>query len=214
MGTSAYSKGTSGSKAKRTHITILDINAASLAKTLVMLDMVMVYTILKAQKQPRIEDALTVMAYTYSSAFVPSFVVTKMLEHIRTLIDDLEEDQDSPGSTVLGFLYLPKSTRTQVLHKLRQWAAPLPSHLTVAKLRPGIRDKYQGTQQSIQQFFGPKPRSKFHKQCQQNFQDLGVVFADTPFLERQDSDLLPLIEDYRAKRPEAKKALETYIDAE
>jgi hypothetical protein len=123
MGLSAsgfFSNGASGSEDIKAHITVLDINAAFLAKTLIMFDMIMIYSILRAQKQPRIEDALTVMAYTYASAFVPSFVVTKMLEHIRTLVDELEEDKESPGTTVLGFLYLSKSTRTQVLHKLKQ----------------------------------------------------------------------------------------------
>ncbi|KAK0385346.1 hypothetical protein NLU13_7822 [Sarocladium strictum] len=217
MGLSAFGaprNRATGSKALKAHITILDINAASIAKTLIMFDMIMMYTILKTRKTPRIEDALTVMAYTYSSAFVPSFVVTKVLEHIRTLIDELEEAESSPGTTVLGFLYLPKDTRTQVLRKLKQWAAPLAAHHAVAKLRPVARDKFRFAQKSARELFGPKPSAKFLKQCRQEFEELGVLFAEQPFLQRRDPDLIPLIEAYRAKQPNAKKALEAYIDAE
>ncbi|KAI8277373.1 hypothetical protein K4K56_000728 [Colletotrichum sp. SAR 10_98] len=45
------------------YFTIIDINAAALARTVIMFDMGFRYAAMKTQKMPRIEDALTVMSY-------------------------------------------------------------------------------------------------------------------------------------------------------
>lgn len=169
MGLSAagHYGGQSQNKAlSKVHITILDLNAASLAKTLVVFDTFMIYALLRTKKQPRIEDALTVMAYTYSAAFVPPFVVMKMLEHIRILIDDLESDGDTPGTTVLGFCYLPRDTRTQVLRKLKQWAEPLGPELSMAKIPPDIANIQRMTEMKAQSMMshGSPKVSEYAKQ--------------------------------------------------
>lgn len=84
-----------GSKSTgKIHITMLDINAAALARVLVLFDMMFLYFSMRAQKMPRIEDALACMAYVFSSGFIPPFVHDKMMEHVNALVSDLEGGAD------------------------------------------------------------------------------------------------------------------------
>lgn len=124
------------------HFTLVDINAAALARTLIIFDMTFRYGVMKAQKLPRIEDALTVLAYMYSSAFIPKFVAEKILEHVRTLIDHFEDTEDGVGTDYMFMLYIPKETRIQVLRKLKQWTEPLGAMNATKRLRPGRTTEY------------------------------------------------------------------------
>ncbi|KAI8243305.1 Hsp70-Hsp90 organizing protein 1 [Colletotrichum sp. SAR 10_96] len=57
------------------YFTIIDINAAALARTVIMFDMGFRYAAMKTQKMPRSEDALTVMSYISKA---------ELLKHIDT----------------------------------------------------------------------------------------------------------------------------------
>ncbi|KAI8287173.1 hypothetical protein K4K60_012800 [Colletotrichum sp. SAR11_57] len=124
------------------HFTLVDINAAALARTLIIFDMTFRYGVMKAQKLPHIEDALMVLAYMYSSAFIPKFVAEKILEHVRTLIDHFEDTEDGVGTDYMFMLYIPKETRIQVLRKLKQWTEPLGAMNATKRLRPGRTTEY------------------------------------------------------------------------
>lgn len=188
----------------KAHFTLADINAAAFARLLVLFDMMFLYSIMKTEKMPRIEDALTNMAYTYS-AFVPPFVVFKMMEHVRTLIDDLEGEADSPGSEILKILYLSKETRVQVLRKLKQWTESLDEQFPFKRLRAASMEQ--------RRFGPPDNRQNPHtKQCHNDLKDFGVIFADTELLKRREPEIIPLLDAFRSGRPSAKKALEEHID--
>jgi hypothetical protein len=193
----------------------LDINAAALAKTLVILDMPLMYGILRSRNQPRIEDALTVISYTYCSAFVPAFVVSKMTEHIHTIIDDLEDDKHKPGRTILNCFYLSRDSRVKILRKLKQWATPLGAELAVAKVRHGVAVNRQMGELRAEAMLSPiiRNRGELKDGCQQDFSRFGVLFAEKSFLERRDPEIVPLIEAWRSRRPNSQAAIENYIDA-
>jgi hypothetical protein len=208
--------GSGGKKLGRAHFTLVDINAAALARTLIIFDMLFIYTVLKRQKMPRVEDALVVISYIYSSPFVPEFVEMKVLESIRTLIDEFERDKDLPASAVLDTLWVPKATRDLVLRKLKQWAEPLGEAYTAKKLRAPIVKRFRRTQQQMEAAMGglpPGPGAK-NTQNEDDFSKVGAIFPNKAFLERRDPDLLPLLDAYRKKGSgaAAQKALEAHLD--
>ncbi|KAF9878329.1 putative tetratricopeptide [Colletotrichum karsti] len=194
----------------RVHFTILDINPAALARTLVMFDMIFQYIILKAKRLPRIEDALTCMAYVYSSAFIPPFVLMKLMEHIRTLIDRLEE-----GGDVLGLIYVPEDTRAQVIRKLKQWTEDLGEQYAPKKIRAPLLANFHKTDEQKKKVFGEDPvdKQKEIEERQRDFKEFGVVFANDVFIGRREPELGALLEAFRSGAPEAKKNLEQHIDA-
>lgn len=203
-----------GSQPGSVHFTIVDINAAALARTVVLFDMILRYGYMKFKKMPRIEDALTVMAYAFSSAVIPPFVLDKMMEHIKSLADQLEDDADLPASSVMGTLYLPKETRVQVLHKLKQWAQPLGDEWAPESLRTHLKTALSNDRAALDApDFYPASKKKPPSQCEQECNALGVIFPEQPFLTRREPELIPLLEDFRAKKLKAKTALGKHIDS-
>ncbi|KAF6800163.1 tetratricopeptide [Colletotrichum musicola] len=191
----------------RAHFTLVDINAAAIARTLIMLDMVMQYCLVKSQQLPRIEDALTVMAYVYTSAFIPPFVAMKLQEHIKALIFHLED-----GNEVFCFLYVPEETRAQVVYKLKQWSQPLGDNYAPKKIRPAVLKKFNRAEQQRKMAFGGDSDKTQTEQAHRDFRDFGAVFANDVFIGRREPELPALLADFRAGRPGAKEKLENPID--
>ncbi|KAJ3954397.1 hypothetical protein N0V92_009090 [Colletotrichum tropicale] len=195
------------------YFTIIDINAAALARTLIMFDMGFRYAAMKTQKMPRIEDALTVMSYMFSSAFMPSFAAEKMLEHIRTVIDELEEQGDGVGSDFLGMLYLPRETRMQVVRKLKQWAEPLGEKYARKRLRPLMMKnlEIEKFRRSMMLNFDAA-KVPYENRSDQEFNELGVVFGNQVFIRRREPELLPLLDAFRSGQQDSTAELLKYID--
>lgn len=195
----------------KAHFTLVDINAAAIARTLIMFDMVLQYALVRSQDLPRIEDALTVMGYVYSSAFIPPFVASKLQEHIGAMIDRLED-----GNDVLGFLYVPEETRAQVIHKLKQWSQPLGDDYTPKKMRSAVLRNFKRSEQQRKMIYGDDSvdeKTQPGQQAYHDFRELGVVFANDVFVGRREPELPALLADFRSGRPEGKQKLEEHIDA-
>ncbi|WDK21941.1 tetratricopeptide [Colletotrichum graminicola] len=173
----------------KAHFTILDINATALARTLVILDMVIRYAIMRCAKMPRIEDALTVMSYIYSSAVVPAFVAEKLEEHVKSVIDELEGEGD-----VLEIFFIPRDTRNKIIKKLKQWIQPLADDYALKNLRPAVLKTAL-------------------KDSTKEFRELGVLFAGDVFIGRREPALRPLLDAFRSNVQGAKQILEGYIDS-
>ncbi|KZL82187.1 tetratricopeptide-like protein [Colletotrichum incanum] len=186
--------------------TILDINAAALARTLFMFDMVIRYIFMRYAKMPRIEDALTVMSYIYSSPFVPAFVAEKTEEHIKTLIDELEGEGD-----VLEMFFIPRGTRDQIIRKLKHWIQPFGDDYTTKKLRPVVIGNLLRSEQQRQSLFGESARPEVKDS--KEIRELGVLFAGDIFIDRREPALRPLLDAFRSDVEGAKQTLEVYIDS-
>ncbi|KAJ0329692.1 hypothetical protein COL922a_012788 [Colletotrichum nupharicola] len=195
------------------YFTIIDIKAAALARTLIMFDMGFRYAAMKTQKMPRIEEALTVMSYMFSSAFMPSFAAEKVLEHIRTVIDELEEQGDGVGSDFMGMFYLPRETRIQVVRKLKQWAEPLGEKYATKRLRPLMMENLE-----IEKFRRSMmlnvdaAKVPYENRSDQEFNELGVVFGNQVFIKRREPELLPLLDAFRSGQQGSKAELLEHID--
>ncbi|KAI8307905.1 putative tetratricopeptide [Colletotrichum sp. SAR11_59] len=195
------------------YFTIIDINAAALARTLIMFDMGFRYAAMKTQKMPRIEDALTIMSYMFSSAFMPSFAAEKMLEHIRTVIDELEEQGDGVGSDFMGMFYLPRETRIQVVRKLKQWAEPLGEKYATKRLRPLMMEnlEIEKFRRSLMLNFDAT-KVPYENRSDLEFNELGVVFGSQVFIKRREPELLPLLDAFRSGQQSSKAELLKHID--
>lgn len=195
---------------RKAHFTLLDINATALARMLVMFDMVYQYGAMKLAKLPRIEDALTVMGYLYSSAFIPAFVAQKMEEHIRTLIDELESGED-----ILETIYVPQETRDEVIRKLKRWLEPLGDDYSPKKIRTAVVRNFIKTEQHRKDVFGEEAVDAHpdSKNKEQDYRDFGVIFAPDVFIERREPALRPLLDAFRSGSKNSKKTPEEYIDS-
>ena len=198
-------------KLGKIHFTLVDLNPAAIARTMIIFDMITVYMVYKAQKLPRIEDGLVVLAYLFSSFLVPPFVVVKTLEHIRALIHSLEKDGDLPGTTVSIF-YVPRETRVQVLRVLKQWAKSLDDDLPPKKIRAAILKVRQNNLDRDNARMPGFDQNRTSQQCRSDFDDFGVVFSEGPFMQRREPELVPLVRALRSGSIEAKKSLAEYLD--
>ncbi|KAL8376860.1 hypothetical protein RB595_007812 [Gaeumannomyces hyphopodioides] len=190
----------SNSKPKM-HITMLDLNPAALARTLVMLDMAQQFAIMKVMKTPGHEHALVNMSYLFSSPFLPPFVVEKLKIQLQPLIKALEE-----GEAILKFLYIPPDTRSRVLQVLRQWNAPLPLQFRSKWTRAGVRSSREGASPH-------RDRSGELDTDGKTYDDLLAIFAPDDYISRREPALSPLLAAYRKGEPGARDKLEEYLAA-
>ncbi|KAH6685757.1 hypothetical protein F5X68DRAFT_240974 [Plectosphaerella plurivora] len=142
------------------------------------------------------------------------FAEMKVIESIRTLIDELEKDKDQPATNVLDMLWTTKATRDQVLRKLKQWVEPLGDGYTTKQLREPNIQRFMRTEMQMSMALGMPPPESDSTQNRRDFRAFGVVFPNNTFLERREPELLPLIEAYRksGSGTAAKQALATHLD--
>ncbi|KZL64560.1 tetratricopeptide-like protein [Colletotrichum tofieldiae] len=185
-------------------IGVLAINATALARTLVIFDMVIRYVFMRYAKLPRIEDALTIMSYIYSSSLVPAFWLPKRHSNIsrfKTLIGELKGDGD-----VLEMFFIPRGIRDQTIRKSKLWIQPLRDGYTPRKLRPAVPDNSLLSEQHQQNLsaavdFGPY------------IGELRVLFAGDIFIDRRGPALRALLDAFRSDVKGAKQTLEGYMDS-
>ncbi|KAF5484753.1 hypothetical protein CGCS363_v013958 [Colletotrichum siamense] len=153
------------------------------------------------------------MSYMFSSSFMPSFAAEKMLEHIRTVIDELEEQGDGVGSDFMGMFYLPRETRIQVVRKLKQWAEPLGERYATKRLRPLMMEnlEIEKFRRSMMLNFDAT-KVPYENRSDQEFNELGVVFGSQVFIKRREPELLPLLDAFRSGQQSSKAELLKYID--
>ena len=201
---------------KDLHITLVDINAAAIARTLIFVDMIVFYSVLRLKKTPGIEDAGTVMAYLYAAQVVPAVVNEKLQMHIETVLMGLEaEDDDEP---LYDWLYLPLATRKAAARVLRRWQNPPPPqercysprlirHMVVERI---TREKIKA---SIMYGQGHrKETDPGFELDRKSFNDLGVILPSKGFAERRDEPLVALMDEYRKGSTAAKQKLGAHID--
>lgn len=104
----------------KVHFTILDINAASLARTILVFEMLGNYAIFKAQKAQGVKDAVINMAYVYGAHVIPAATNEKVQGHLKALISALES-----GEEIYSWLFVPEKTRREVVRVLKSWQTPM-----------------------------------------------------------------------------------------
>ncbi|GKT49671.1 uncharacterized protein ColSpa_09852 [Colletotrichum spaethianum] len=130
-----------------------------------------------------------------------------MEEHIKTLIDELEGDED-----VMAMFLIPRGTRDQIIKKLKRWLRPLGDNYTPKKLRPAVIDNFLRSEQHGQSLFGEARWPEVNDSTKE-FRELGVLFAEDVFIDRREPALRPLLDAFRSDAEGSKQALEEYIDA-
>ncbi|KAK4444817.1 hypothetical protein QBC34DRAFT_442177 [Podospora aff. communis PSN243] len=197
---------------KNLHITLVDINAAAISRTLILLDMIVAYSILKIKKTPGIEDAPTVMAYLYVAQVMPAVVNEKLQMHIETLLVGLE-DENEP---LFDWLYLPPATRQAVARVLRRWRNPPQDRCYSPHLiRQTILAKLRRERIKTSFMYGQNSRMKAEPGLEfdrATFDDLGVVLPPKGFAERRDEPLVAMVEEYRKGSKAARQQLAAHID--
>ncbi|KAH8904162.1 hypothetical protein BR93DRAFT_971230 [Coniochaeta sp. PMI_546] len=196
---------------KNLHITILDLKPAALARTLIFIDMLLVYAIMKMRKTPGIEDAPTVMAYLYVGHVIPAAVNEKLQTQIKGLIDSLEA-----GEPLFDWLFVPAATAKQVVRCLRQWQGPLEAPCYRAKtVRKAVGDRLEMNREQQKAMLGrllvSTPQGM--EQDRKSLDDLTVLLPSRGFAERRDSALVPLMMRYEKGSRDAIKELGDHIDA-
>lgn len=194
------------------HITLVDINAAAIARTLILLDMMVTYTVLKVNKTPGIEDAPAIMAYLYATQVLPADVNEKLQTHIGALLQGVE-NEDEP---LYDWLYLPSATRKAVARVLRRWQnPPQESWYSPRVIRRTILSRITSERVRMLQMYGQDPRTETEpgfEPDRKSFDDLGVVLPSTDFARRRDEPLVALMEKYRKGSEAAKQKLAAHID--
>ncbi|GAB1317037.1 Tetratricopeptide [Madurella fahalii] len=197
---------------KDLHITLVDINAAAIARTLILLDMIVVYSVLRVNNTPGIEDAPTVMAYLYAAQVVPEIVNQKLQTHIEALLHSLE-NEDEP---LHDWLYLPPATRKAVAQVLRRWQNPPQECCYSPRLiRSTVVAKIKSERIKTSLMYGHDRRMKAQPGFEldrKSFDDLGVVLPSKGFAERRDEPLVAMMEEYRKGSKAAKQKLAAHID--
>ncbi|KAK3989044.1 tetratricopeptide [Cladorrhinum sp. PSN332] len=198
-------------KFKDVHFTVLDLKPASIARTLLFLEMFGTYQMLKLQKVPGCEDAPKIMAYVYATSTIPAAVNAKIQQHIETLITGLESEDES----LFEWLFVDPATRKKVVYVLKQWQIPLAdqaSYFRTKTVRRVVRERLRG-QGNVS--FGPLPKEPPPKGMETDrevFDELAVLLPDRDFAERRDPELVPLMMAYEKNARNAAKALGDYID--
>ncbi|KAH8655855.1 hypothetical protein BX600DRAFT_515543 [Xylariales sp. PMI_506] len=190
------------------HITVVDHNPAVLARMLVVFDIMVRYGIMKGMKTPHSEDGLIILAYIYSCQFIPPFVAEKLQQHIRTLIQGVEE-----GSHMLPFLHLSAEARPQIVHVLKQWAQPLGEPFSVHNVRACVKPVHDKTTKAAAQHFGIEQPSWVTSIDSKSFDELMVLLPPDDFVKRREPALQPLAAVYKGAGRGKHKALRDYIDA-
>jgi Arc/MetJ-type ribon-helix-helix transcriptional regulator len=195
---------------KNLHITLVDINAAAIARTLILLDMIVTYTVLKFKKTPGSEDAPTVMAYLYATQVVPAAVNEKLQTHIEALLLRIKSE-DEP---LYDCLFLPAATRKAVAKVLRRWQnPPQESCYSPRVIRRTVSARVKSERGKISQISGHDHKAEPGFELdRKSFDDLGVVLPSKGFAKRRDEPLVALMEEYRKGSEAAKQKLAAHID--
>jgi len=187
------------------HITLLDVNAAAIARTLIVLDMLYRYLMLMVQKVPNIEDVHIVISYLYSCPIVPPFVDEKLQELIDHIIGVLN------GSTkVAAFLehvYIAPTQRPKIIHVLEQWKKPMEGIYTPARIRDIIGANEMRRKISKEEVSGPSTESNWPME-RRLYDEVCTLPPKAQFLERREPAMLELLESAAGT-----KELCDYIDA-
>jgi hypothetical protein len=195
---------------KNLHITLVDINAAAIARTLILLDMIVTYTVLKFNKTPGIEDAPTVMAYLYATQVVPAAVNEKLQTHIEALLLRIK-NEDEP---LYDCLFLPAATRKAVANVLRRWQnPPQESCYSPRIIRRTVSARVKSGRGKMSQISGHDHKAEPGFELdRKSFDDLGVVLPSKGFAKRRDEPLVAMMEEYRKGSEAAKQKLAAHID--
>ena len=197
---------------KDLHITLVDINAAAIARTLILVDMIVVYSALKVQKTPGIEDAPAIMAYLYATQVVPAVVNEKLQMHIAALLSNLENG-DEP---LYDWLYVPPATRKAVAQVLRRWQNPPQDRCYSPRvIRRTVLAKIKRERAKTSAMYGHNRSMEAEPGFEldrRSFDDLGVVLPSKGFAERRDEPLVAMMEEYRKGSKAAKEKLAAHID--
>ncbi|KAH8897458.1 tetratricopeptide [Thozetella sp. PMI_491] len=191
------------------HITLVDHKPAMIARTLLVLDLLFRYVILKATKNPRCEDALIVLAYIFSCQFIPPFAAEKLQEHIEHLIESVEE-----GSFMVPFLHLATESRPHVARVLRQWQQPLGDAYSVANIRVNAQPQIEKRLASQEEFFGSQDSSPTNEIDRRSFKELMVLLPPDEFTKHREPALVDFVAAYKRAGPGQHTQLQEYIDAE
>ncbi|OIW25576.1 hypothetical protein CONLIGDRAFT_621388 [Coniochaeta ligniaria NRRL 30616] len=173
---------------KDVHITIVDLNPTAIARTLILIGMVMLYatsqTIPSYYHTQTTGDQLVMIAYIYAGHVIPASVDEALQHHINELVTVLATDEP-----LFGWLFVPTATRKAVVHVLKQWLKPLKAayHQTGT---PGF------------------------EKDEKTFNLLGVLLPSTSFAARHDPQLVQLMKYYDKSRLQfAAHQLTEHIDA-
>ncbi|KAK1759904.1 hypothetical protein QBC47DRAFT_420741 [Echria macrotheca] len=186
---------------KNLHITLVDTNAAAIARTLIFFEMMAVHMVNTSLGTPALTDSGAILAYLYASQVVPAAVQAKLQLHIRGLIHALTKVDKPPQD----WLYLPPATRTAVVHVLRRWQdPPRDSSYSSRAIRRTTSIMYGHDRRRE-----PEPGFELDRK---SFDDFGVVLPSKGFAERNDRPLYVLMEEYRTGSSAAKQKLAAHID--
>ncbi|EAQ82947.1 hypothetical protein CHGG_10765 [Chaetomium globosum CBS 148.51] len=197
---------------KDLHITLVDINATAIARTLIFLDMMVFYSFLRIKKTPGIEDASTIMAYLYATQVVPAAVNEKLQTHIEAVLQGLETEHEP----LYDWLYLSPTTRKAVAQVLCRWQKPpQKACYSPGTIRRTILERVNDERAKRSAMYGYDGRTKTEpgfKLDRKSFEDLGVVLPSKGFAERRDEPLVALMKRYRQGSEDAKQKLAAHID--
>jgi hypothetical protein len=189
---------------KSAHFTMLDLKPAAIARTLIFIDMMTLYTLMKFQRVPGVEDATTVMAYLYFGQVIPPAVNAKLQECIKQILPLVESDGE-----IFQWFFMDVSTRKQVAHVLKQWQQPMP--YGPKPIRRVVRKRLQETRKRREAFMGPGRLEKTPER--KTWEELTVMLPPKAFAKNREPQLVPLVEKYYKGSKSAAKELDEYIDA-
>ncbi|KAM3459848.1 hypothetical protein NHJ6243_006480 [Beauveria neobassiana] len=119
---------------------MLDLKHASIAKVLILFNMMHEIDKEMTTKGPHPTDYFLVMACVFACQIIPPFVQKKLQSNIRDLIDRLENKKES-----LSFIHLHACDTEAVIRVLRQWQSPWPAiskpaHVLARQWEPSLAD--------------------------------------------------------------------------
>ncbi|KAK1752247.1 tetratricopeptide [Echria macrotheca] len=194
---------------KHLHITMVDLKAAAIARTLILMDMMLKYSIMAHKKVPGSEDAPVVMAYLYAGHVVPAAVNEKLQDSIKELVEDLEE-----GNSVFDGVFLAEETKKAVLRVLKQWQSPLDAgYYRTGVVRTAVRNRSRDTAMQLEMVRGKREDAKGLEKDRKSFDDLAVLLPSEAFAERRDPALVDLMKNYHKGSKSATRELAAHVDA-
>ncbi|KAK4448655.1 tetratricopeptide [Podospora aff. communis PSN243] len=186
---------------KNAHITVLDLKPAAIARTLIFFDMMV--TSLRTRKTTP-NDMPTIMAYLFAGCVLPAAVNEQLQLHIKTLLIALESDKP-----VHEWLFIPESTRKEVVHVLRRWQnPPKDNHYQARVVRRAVKKAAEANTMTNDFDQGSRPKGD-----QKTFKEFGIILPSQDFARRRDAPLIPLMKEYYLKgTKESKVRLARHVD--
>jgi hypothetical protein len=195
---------------RKLHITLLDLKPAAIARTLIFIDTIMIYALLKTKKTPGVEDATTVMAYLFLGQVIPAVVKVKLDETIKRLLIAIDSDEE-----IFGFFFMDTATRRQVSRVLKQWQQPMTGVCSARLVRRAVRTRLDREKMQHIMWYGREKASQINDSFpaeRKAWEELTVVLPPQGFAKRRDPASVPLIERYKKKTPGALQELSDHID--